>query len=110
MSSELKYFYKGQETDFVIFVESQAAVEEYLKAPAISKLTETVGVFKIFTNQQGEGAEGELGEASKSQLENEFGKHIKVEQAIDRILREGSANAKGDVNKAKFASKNDSMR
>ncbi|CAR23195.1 Rtc3p [Lachancea thermotolerans CBS 6340] len=103
-----KYFYKGEETDLVIFVESQELADQYLKDPTIGKLTEAVGVFKIFTNQQGEGAEGELGEASKAQIENEFGKGIKIEEAIARILQEGSPNARGDVNKDKFQSRNDS--
>ncbi|CUS23509.1 LAQU0S10e02058g1_1 [Lachancea quebecensis] len=94
-----KYFYKGQNTDLVVFVESPELAEQYLKDPSIGKLTEAVGVFKIFANQQGEGAEGELGEASKAQVENEFGKGVKIEQAIARILQEGSANASADVTK-----------
>ncbi|SCU91752.1 LADA_0F11804g1_1 [Lachancea dasiensis] len=93
----VKYFYKGQETDFVVFVESQELAEQYVQEPTMGKLTEAVGVFKIFTNQQGEGAEGELGEASKAQVENEFGKKIKVEEAIAKILQGGSVNAKADV-------------
>ncbi|SCU82142.1 LANO_0B05226g1_1 [Lachancea nothofagi CBS 11611] len=93
----VKYFYKGQQTDLVVFVESQELANEYLQDPTVGKLTEAVGVFKIFTNPQGEGAEGELGEASKAQVENEFGKKIKVEEAIAKILKEGSPNASGDI-------------
>ncbi|CEP62347.1 Rtc3p LALA0_S05e03598g [Lachancea lanzarotensis] len=92
----VKYFYKGQETDLVVFAESQEAVDNYLKDPTIGKLTEAVGVFKVFTNPQGEGAEGELGEASKAQVENEFGKKIKIEEAIAKILQNGSPNAKSN--------------
>ncbi|SCW01212.1 LAFE_0D07558g1_1 [Lachancea fermentati] len=106
--SAVKYFYKGQDTDFIIFVESIEGVENYLKDPSISKLTSVVELFKVFTNRQGDGAEGELGEVSNAQLENEFGKGIKIEQAIDRILREGSVNGKGNVNSHKFTSTNDS--
>ncbi|SCU95898.1 LAME_0F13982g1_1 [Lachancea meyersii CBS 8951] len=90
----VKYFYKGQETDLVVFAESSEAVNQYLQDPTVGKLTEAVGVFKIFTNSQGEGAEGELGEASKAQIENEFGAKIKVEEAIAKILQQGSPNAK----------------
>ena len=61
--SPVKYFYKGEKTDLVVFAESQELVEQYLKEPSVGKLTESVGVFKIFCNRQGEGAEGELGEA-----------------------------------------------
>ncbi|SCU98492.1 LAFA_0G18272g1_1 [Lachancea sp. 'fantastica'] len=90
----IKYFYKGQETDLVVFAESQQAVENYLQDPTVGKLTEAVGVFKVFTNKQGEGAEGELGEASKAQVENEFGSKTKIEDAIAKILQNGSPNAK----------------
>lgn len=94
MSSAVKYFYKGEETDLIVFVSSVEEVKEYLKDPSIGKLSQVVEVFKVFTNNEGEGAEGELGEASKSQLANEFGKGKKVEEIIDIILKKGEPNAK----------------
>lgn len=94
MSTAVKYFYKGQETDLIVFVTSVEDVEEYLKSPSIGKLSEVVELFKVFTNNEGEGAEGELGEASNSQLANEFGKDKKVEEIIDIILKKGEPNAK----------------
>lgn len=103
--SPVKYFYKGEKTDLVVFAESQELVEQYLKEPSVGKLTESVGVFKIFCNRQGEGAEGELGEASKAQIENEFGKGVKVEDAIAKILKEGSANSKTEAIKDNFQGK-----
>lgn len=109
MSEAVKYFYRGEETDLVIFVESEQSVKDYLQDPSIGKLTEIVEVFKVFTNRSGRGAEGEFGEASKAQLENEFGKGKKVEEIIDTILREGEPNAHSDVNRNRFRSTNDSM-
>lgn len=94
MSSAVKYFYKGQETDLIVFVSSVEEVDEYLKDPSIGKLSQVVELFKVFTNNVGEGAEGELGEASKSQLANEFGKGKKIEEIIEIILKEGEPNAK----------------
>lgn len=96
MSTAVKYFYKGQETDLIVFVTSDAEVQEYLKEPSIGKLSQVVELFKVFTNDKGEGVEGELGEASKSQIANEFGKDKKIEEVIELILKKGSANAKVD--------------
>lgn len=93
MSSAVKYFYKGQETDLIVFASSVEDVQGYLQHKSIGKLSEVVEVFKVFTNNVGEGAEGELGEASKSQLSNEFGKGKKIEEIIAIILEKGEPNA-----------------
>lgn len=90
----LQYFYKGKETDLVIYVTSQAAADDYLASPSPSKLANVVEVFKVFTNLDGKGATGTFGEASKTQLENEFGKGKKVEEVIGLILKEGVPNGK----------------
>lgn len=95
MSSAVKYFYKGQDTDLVVFATSESDVNEYLKDPSIGKLSEVVEIFKVFCNQKGSGAEGSLGEASKAQVQNEFGKKT-IEEVIDTILREGTPNARVD--------------
>lgn len=92
MSSAVKYFYKGQDTDLVVFVTSVDEVNEYLKEPSIGKLSQVVEIFKVFCNQKGSGAEGALGEASKAQVQNEFGKKS-IGEVIDIILKEGKPNA-----------------
>ncbi|CDO96352.1 unnamed protein product [Kluyveromyces dobzhanskii CBS 2104] len=107
MSEPIRYFYKGKEADFIIFVNSEELVEEYLKNPAPSKLTEVVSLFQIFSNQESRGSEGELGEASKLQLENEFGKKLKEEELIDLILKSGKPLSHANVNRKKFSSTND---
>lgn len=92
MSSAVKYFYKGEDTDLVVFATSVEDVNNYLKEPSIGKLSQVVEIFKVFSNRKGSGAEGNLGEASKAQVENEFGKK-KIEEVIDSILRRGHPNA-----------------
>ncbi|CAR25738.1 hypothetical protein ZYGR_0A03060 [Zygosaccharomyces rouxii] len=100
MSSAVKYFYKGKETDLIVFATSIEDVNEYLKEPSIGKLSQVVEVFKVFSNDQGSGAEGNLGEASKAQVQNEFGRK-KIEEIIDLILKEGKPNASvGQVKKS----------
>lgn len=100
MSSAVKYFYKGKETDLVVFATSVEEVNEYRKEPSIGKLSQVAEIFKVFSNDQGSGAEGNLGEASKAQVQNEFG-NKKIEEVIDIILREGKPNASvGQVKKS----------
>lgn len=93
MSTVTKYFYKGENTDLIVFAASEELVDEYLKNPSIGKLSEVVELFEVFTPQDGRGAEGELGAASKAQVENEFGKGKKIEEVIDLILRNGKPNS-----------------
>ncbi|CAI4053236.1 hypothetical protein SUVZ_15G2440 [Saccharomyces uvarum] len=93
MSTVIKYFYKGENTDLIIFATSEELVNEYLENPSIGKLSEVVEVFEVFTPLDGRGAEGELGAASKAQVENEFGKGKKTEEVIDLILKNGEPNS-----------------
>lgn len=60
MSTVTKYFYKGENTDLIVFAASEELVDEYLKNPSIGKLSEVVELFEVFTPQDGRGAEGEL--------------------------------------------------
>ncbi|BAO40271.1 SDO1-like protein YHR087W [Kluyveromyces marxianus] len=108
MSSPIKYFYKGEETDFIIFVNSEEKVQDYLKNSNINNLTEAVSLFKVFANQDARGSEGELGEASKSQIENEFGPKKTTEEVLDLILKNGKPLSSTNVNKKKYSSTNDS--
>lgn len=94
MSNVAKYFYKGHDTDLIVFVKSKDAVEEYLTHS--DNISDVVEVFQIFTNTNtGRGNEGSLGEASIAQLENEFGK-MKKDDMFEKILREGEFS--GDKN------------
>ncbi|ODV80143.1 DUF1960-domain-containing protein [Suhomyces tanzawaensis NRRL Y-17324] len=83
-----KIFYKGNENDFIIFVEDVNLLEKFKKGDTTIPLIDLVSIYKIFTNRQG-GSEGVLDEASKAELQNEFGK-VDNDEIIKKILREGS--------------------
>lgn len=83
-----KVFYKGQQHDFVIFTENPDLYKKYNAGDTTIPLVDLVSVWKVFINRQG-GADGILDEASKSELENEFGAKTKVDDAIKKILQEG---------------------
>lgn len=87
MSQPHKLFYKGSSTDFVIFVESQEILDKYRKSNSIP-LIDIVSIYKVFVNRQG-GVEGMLDEASKEELQNEFGPLAKTDDAIRAILEAG---------------------
>lgn len=95
MSEPHKLFYKGANSDFVIFVESQEILEKYQKGENIP-LIDIVSIYKVFVNRQG-GVEGKLDEASKEELENEFGLKVKVDDVIRKILK-GGDDKSGDIN------------
>lgn len=84
-----QYFYKGKESDLIVFVKSADAVDHYLEEPRVEGLSDCVETFQIFTNNGSRGAEGILGEASKAVVESELGKGKDQYAAIDMILREG---------------------
>lgn len=84
-----QYFYKGKESDLIVFVKSEDAVEHYLEEPRVEALSDCVETFQIFTNHGSRGNEGVLGEASKAVVEGELGKGKDQYAAIDMILREG---------------------
>lgn len=83
-----KIFYKGNEHDFVIFTENPDLIKKYKGGDTTIPLVDLVSVWKVFTNRQG-GVDGILDEASKAELENEFGPKTKVDDAIKKILDEG---------------------
>ncbi|CCE62865.1 hypothetical protein TPHA_0D02270 [Tetrapisispora phaffii CBS 4417] len=89
MSQLSRCFYKGEDTDFVVYIKSKDSLDDYLKEPSVTKLTDTVELFQIFSNHEGKGSDGQLGEASHAQLENEFGRGKKPEEVIDLILKNG---------------------
>lgn len=82
-----KIFYKGADNDFVIFTENPEMIKKYRAGDTTIALAEIVSVFKVFVNRQG-GVEGVLDEASKAELQNEFGK-LGVDEVIKLILEKG---------------------
>lgn len=87
MSSPHKVFYKGSSTNFVIFVESPDILDDYQKGDNVP-LIDVVSIYKVFVNRQG-GVEGKLDEASREELQNEFGDGAKIDDAIRIILKSG---------------------
>ncbi|EGV64915.1 hypothetical protein PSN45_005268 [Yamadazyma tenuis] len=106
MVSPHKIFYKGEENDFVVFVEDREALDKFREDSSIP-LVDVISVFQVFTNRQG-GVEGQLLQASKTELENEFGTK-NTDEVIKKIVLEGSDKSNASINNRKFNSHNDSM-
>ena len=84
---QIKVHYKGTSNDFIVFVESAKAVQDW-KADKSVPLVQVLDSFKVFvTNKQGN--QGQLDAAPKRDLENEFGTSNE-DEAIAKILEGGS--------------------
>ncbi|KAK5945736.1 hypothetical protein PMZ80_002944 [Knufia obscura] len=81
-----KVHYKGQEEDFIVFVESAEDLKNW-KGDRSIPLAQVVDSFQVFVTHK-HGAQGTLDTASKATLENEFGTK-KEEDAIIKILEKG---------------------
>jgi len=81
-----KVHYKGQEEDFIVFVDSSEDLKNWKEDRSIP-LAQVVNSFKIFVTHK-HGAQGQLDGASKATLENEFGTKSE-EDAIIQILEKG---------------------
>lgn len=100
-----KIFWKGEESDFVVFVEDLESLENFRNDSTVP-LVDVVSVFKVWTTRN-RGAEGELLQASKHELENEFGK-LKEDEIIKKIILEGADKLNASVQSGHNAH-NDSM-
>jgi len=107
MSNPSKVFYQGESQDFVVFVESDEVAQQYLNDSTIP-LVDVVGTFKVYTPESGRGVEGVLHEASKRDVENEFGKKP-IEEVIPIILKEGSSKHNTKAGKKGWGSTNDTI-
>jgi ribosome maturation protein Sdo1 len=106
MSSPIKFFYKGQSKDFIIFTESDKITLDYLHDSSIPLTSVVAGGFKVYTPVNGRGSEGILEEASDQDLANEFGT-TKVEDIIAKILKHGESKSGADVHRKQWTSTND---
>ena len=86
-STQTKCHYKGASEDFIVFVESIKAVEDWKKDKSVP-LAQVVDSFKIFVTHQ-HGNQGTLDSAAKGVLETEFGTS-KEEDAVIQILEKGN--------------------
>ncbi|KAF1347723.1 ribosome maturation protein [Delphinella strobiligena] len=99
--SQVKVHYKGENDDFLVFVDSAQAVRDW-KADKSVPLAQVVNGWKIFVTHK-HGNQGQLDTASNGQLDTEFGSH-KEEDVVAQILEKGnileveSAGRNGDRN------------
>lgn len=98
MPQPRKIFYKGQEFDFVVFTEDSETLAKYRKGDSTIPLIDVVSIFKVFINRQ-KGLEGILDEASKQEIQSEFGLDATAATAIERIVKEGADKANANVHK-----------
>ncbi|KAK1639163.1 shwachman-Bodian-diamond syndrome protein [Colletotrichum phormii] len=103
-ASQTKVHFKGQEDDFIIFVEDAELYKKW-KTDKTVPLAHFISSYKIFVTHK-QGAQGQYDTASKSTLENEFGTSVD-DKVIEQILE------KGDTQHVEFADrqgpKNDSQ-
>ncbi|PSN71682.1 putative RNA binding protein [Corynespora cassiicola Philippines] len=85
--AQTKVHYKGSQDDFVIFVDSAQAVEDWKKDSSVP-LAQVVSGWKVFITHK-QGTQGILDGASDGVLDSEFGTH-KEEEVVKQILEKGS--------------------
>ncbi|MCJ1409032.1 hypothetical protein MMC19_003109 [Ptychographa xylographoides] len=103
-AAQTKVHLQGKDDDFVIYVDSTKAVQDWKDDRSIP-LAQVVSGFKIFVTHK-HGAQGVGDEASKSTLENQFGSHNE-DECIIKILEGGTVqDTEGGERQG---SKNDSM-
>ncbi|KAK1986528.1 shwachman-Bodian-diamond syndrome protein [Colletotrichum cereale] len=85
---QTKVHYKGQEDDFIVFVEDPELFKKWKTDKSIP-LAHFISSFKIFVTHK-QGNQGTYDAASKSTLENEFGTSVD-DKVIIQILEKGDA-------------------
>lgn len=101
---QIKVHYKGKDDDFIIFIDDIKTANQW-KSDKTIPLAQVVSTFKIFVTHK-HGAQGNLDEASKATLENEFGTTVN-EKVMEQIIEKGSIQEGESV--PRYASKNDSI-
>ncbi|KAK9246213.1 ribosome maturation protein [Lipomyces tetrasporus] len=106
MSQVAKVFYRGENDEFMVVIQSPEEYRRYKKDPSIP-LVDVVDSFKVFVTRKS-GTQGIIDEASRAMLENEFGTR-KPDQAIEKILRDGEFQEQKYTYKSNYDSTNDTM-
>ncbi|KAK5987608.1 SDO1-like protein C21C3.19 [Cladobotryum mycophilum] len=86
-STQSKVHYKGNQDDFLVFVDDVETYKKWLNDTSIP-MSHFVSSFKVFCSHK-QGAQGTLDTASKNELANEFDSDDE-DEAIKTILRKGS--------------------
>ncbi|EKG18350.1 Ribosome maturation protein SBDS [Macrophomina phaseolina MS6] len=87
---QTKVHFKGKEDDFIIFVDSHKAVQDW-KADRSIPLAQVVNGWKIFVTHK-HGNQGVLDAASNAALDNEFGSHNE-DEVVKQILEKGEVQS-----------------
>ncbi|KAK9326017.1 ribosome maturation protein [Lipomyces orientalis] len=106
MSQVSKVFYRGENDEFMVVIQSPEEYRRYKKDPSIP-LVDVVDSFKVFVTRKS-GTQGIIDEASRAMLENEFGTR-NPDQAIEKILRDGEFQEQKYTYKSNYDSTNDTM-
>lgn len=93
MSEPHRIFFKGEDNDFIVFVDDCAVWKKFKNDTSIS-LVDFVSVFQVFVTSKG--SLGDLDTASDSELENEFGTKD-VNEVITKILKNGEDRKGVDI-------------
>lgn len=90
MSEVYKVYYRGSKNDFSVFLDSLDAYKKWAVGDKTVPLSEVISSFNVYTPVTGNGTEGEIHEASRQVLAEEFGKFDSVDATIiPKILKEG---------------------
>ncbi|KAH8675985.1 ribosome maturation protein [Xylariales sp. PMI_506] len=86
-ATQVKVHYKGQDEDFVVFVDDAQDFKKWLSDKSIP-MSNFVSTFQVFITHK-QGAQGQHDSASNATLENEFGTS-NIDDAIKQILEKGN--------------------
>lgn len=100
MSHQTRVFYKGQNEDFIVFLDDLEAMEKY-KTDSTIPMSQFLGSFDVFKSYTG-GASGKLEKASKQELAEEFGDFGDVvNDVIPVIISKGQIQNNSNLSKRK---------
>ncbi|KAI9708338.1 MAG: hypothetical protein M1820_004042 [Bogoriella megaspora] len=83
---QTKVHFKGKDEDFIVFVDSKKAVQDWKNDKSIP-LAQVVSGWKVLITHK-HGTQGVMDTASNAVLDNEFGTH-KEEEVVTQILEKG---------------------
>lgn len=102
MSQVNEVVYRGSKLEFIVFVDSLSSLKKYREGADVA-VSEILSNQHVYISSTGQGAQGDLGIASKELLAEEFGTNLSTQDAIKKILLKGRVQEKqggrGEVRK-----------
>lgn len=81
-------FYKGENGDFIVFIDSEDALTKYAGGDTTVPLSQIVSNFEVYKTITGRGSSGKLVIASDSEIAEEFGDFKNLDaDIIPQILK-----------------------